>query len=119
MAINNGATEDSGTNEAATSRSLEVVVAGSPAVNEKQDSNKSKGDEKVNTSHAPFHKLFSSLLSSLDILLMVVGSIGLSMSNGLSLPFADPIVQERVIDKCSATKVVLVTNRCCKSCVQG
>ncbi|XP_048127331.1 ABC transporter B family member 11-like isoform X3 [Rhodamnia argentea] len=85
MAIESGATDDSGTNGAATSRSLEVVAAAakSPSVNEnEQDSNKSKGDEKVNS--VPFHKLFS-FADSTDKLLMVVGSIG-AVGNGISMP---------------------------------
>ncbi|KAF8042949.1 hypothetical protein BT93_A1322 [Corymbia citriodora subsp. variegata] len=85
MTIENGATEDSGTNEPTTSRSLEVAMAAakSPAMNEnEQDSNKSKGDEKVNS--VPFRKLFS-FADSTDMLLMVVGSIG-AVGNGLSLP---------------------------------
>ncbi|XP_030460441.1 ABC transporter B family member 11-like [Syzygium oleosum] len=87
MAIENGATEDSVTNEAATLRSLEMVAAAaaakSPAMNEnEQDSNKSKGDEKVNS--VPFHKLFS-FADSTDMLLMVVGSIG-AVGNGISMP---------------------------------
>ncbi|KAI6697647.1 hypothetical protein NL676_017766 [Syzygium grande] len=83
MAIENGATEDSVTTEATTSRSLEMVAAKSPTVNEnEQDSNKSKGDEKVNT--VPFHKLFS-FADSTDMLLMVVGSIG-AVGNGISIP---------------------------------
>ncbi|KAF8043116.1 hypothetical protein BT93_A1458 [Corymbia citriodora subsp. variegata] len=84
MAIENGAAEDSVTNEAATSRSLKVAAAKSPAVNEnEQDSNKSKGDEKVNL--VSFHKLFS-FADSTDMLLMVVGSIG-AVGNGISTPF--------------------------------
>ncbi|KAF8042952.1 hypothetical protein BT93_A1323 [Corymbia citriodora subsp. variegata] len=84
MAVENRATEDSGTNERATSRSLEAaaVVAKSPAVNEnEQDSNKSKGEEKEKV---PFHKLFS-FADSTDMLLMVVGSIG-AVGNGISMP---------------------------------
>ncbi|KAK3445779.1 hypothetical protein EUGRSUZ_A01005 [Eucalyptus grandis] len=85
MAIETSATEDSGTNGATTSRSLEVAMDAvkSPAVNEnEQDSNKSKGDEKGNS--VPFHKLFS-FADSTDMLLMVVGSIG-AVGSGLSMP---------------------------------
>ncbi|KAI3417880.1 uncharacterized protein J3R85_014152 [Psidium guajava] len=85
MAIENGATENSGTNEAATSRSLKVTaaVAESRDMNENEkDSNKSKEDEKGNS--VPFHKLFS-FADSTDMLLMVIGSIG-AVGNGLSLP---------------------------------
>ncbi|KAI6684262.1 hypothetical protein NL676_030175 [Syzygium grande] len=85
MVIKNGAAKDSGTNEATTSRSLEVAMmaAKSPAVNENElDSNKSKRDEKENL--VPFHKLFS-FADSTDTLLMVVGSIG-AVGNDLSLP---------------------------------
>ncbi|XP_030460439.1 ABC transporter B family member 11-like [Syzygium oleosum] len=83
MAIEDGATEDLVTDEATTSRSLEVVGTKSPTVNEnKQDSNKSKGDEKVNS--VPFHKLFS-FADSTDMLLMVVGSIG-AVANGICMP---------------------------------
>ncbi|KAI6684263.1 hypothetical protein NL676_030176 [Syzygium grande] len=81
MVIKNGATKDSVTNEATTSRSLEV--AKSPAVNENElDSNKSKRDEKGNL--VQFHKLFS-FADSTDTLLMVVGPIG-AVGNDLSLP---------------------------------
>ncbi|KAK3445783.1 hypothetical protein EUGRSUZ_A01009, partial [Eucalyptus grandis] len=83
MAIENGAAERSAANEAATSRLLEVVAAKSPAMNEnEQDSNKSKGDEKVNS--VPFHKLFS-FADSTDMLLMVVGLMG-AVGNGISMP---------------------------------
>lgn len=86
MAIETSATkEDSGTNGATTSRSLEVAMEAvkSPAVNEnEQDSDKSKGDEKGNS--VPFHKLFS-FADSTDMLLMVVGSIG-AVGSGLSMP---------------------------------
>lgn len=86
MAIETSATkEDSGTNGATTSRSLEVAMEAvkSPAVNKnEQDSDKSKGDEKGNS--VPFHKLFS-FADSTDMLLMVVGSIG-AVGSGLSMP---------------------------------
>ncbi|KAL3754344.1 hypothetical protein ACJRO7_001558 [Eucalyptus globulus] len=83
MAIENGAAERSAANEAATSKLLEVVAAKSPAMNEnEQDSNKSKGDEKVNS--VPFHKLFS-FADSTDMLLMVVGLMG-AVGNGISMP---------------------------------
>ncbi|KAF8024403.1 hypothetical protein BT93_F1556 [Corymbia citriodora subsp. variegata] len=83
MAIENGAAEDSVNNKATTSRGLEVAAVKSPAVNEnEQDSNKSKGDEKVNS--VPFYKLFS-FADSTDMLLMVVGSIG-AVGNGISMP---------------------------------
>ncbi|KAF8043117.1 hypothetical protein BT93_A1459 [Corymbia citriodora subsp. variegata] len=83
MANENGATEDSVIEEAAPSKSAEVVALKSPAINEnQQDSKKSKGDEKVNS--VPFHKLFS-FADSTDMLLMVVGSIG-AVGNGISMP---------------------------------
>ncbi|KAI6679087.1 hypothetical protein NL676_039883 [Syzygium grande] len=85
MVIKNGATKDSRTNEATTSRSLEVATMAtkSPSVNKNElDSNKSKRDEKGNL--VPFHKLFS-FADSTDILLMVVGSIG-AVGNDLFYP---------------------------------
>ncbi|KAF2325016.1 hypothetical protein GH714_022250 [Hevea brasiliensis] len=47
-----------------------------------QETEKSKGDEKTNS--VPFHKLFS-FADSLDILLMIVGTIG-AIGNGICLP---------------------------------
>ncbi|KAG8653337.1 hypothetical protein MANES_05G009400v8 [Manihot esculenta] len=79
MAEENGLNGVAKTHEASTSKTHEEKSA----INgNSQETEKSKGDEKTNT--VPFHKLFS-FADSLDILLMIVGTIG-AVGNGISLP---------------------------------
>ncbi|KAJ9171655.1 hypothetical protein P3X46_014987 [Hevea brasiliensis] len=71
------------TQEDITSKPHEEEQEKKPSINENsQETKKSKEDEKTNS--VPFHKLFS-FADSIDILLMIVGTIG-AVGNGISLP---------------------------------
>ncbi|KAF2304814.1 hypothetical protein GH714_038039 [Hevea brasiliensis] len=71
------------TQEASTSKSHEEEEEKKQSINgDSQETKKSKEDQKTNS--VPFHKLFS-FADSIDILLMIVGTIG-AVGNGISLP---------------------------------
>ncbi|KAJ9171650.1 hypothetical protein P3X46_014986 [Hevea brasiliensis] len=71
------------TQEASTSKSHEEEDEKKQSINgDSQETKKSKEDQKTNS--VPFHKLFS-FADSIDILLMIVGTIG-AVGNGISLP---------------------------------
>lgn len=83
MAEENGLNGVAGTQEAGTSKTYEEEEEKNPGINGNlQEAKKSKEDEKTNS--VPFHKLFS-FADSIDILLMIVGTIG-AVGNGISLP---------------------------------
>lgn len=76
MSLEDGLNGAIPSHEASTSKGLEVSKDGD------KESEKKKRDEK--TKRVPFYKLFS-FADSLDILLMIIGSIG-AIGNGIGTP---------------------------------
>ncbi|TXG63202.1 hypothetical protein EZV62_010196 [Acer yangbiense] len=82
MAMDNGLNGNTNSNEATTSKSLEVTEKGSSTSGDQPESEKSKENEKINT--VPFHKLFT-FADTTDVALMIIGTIG-ALGNGVSMP---------------------------------
>ncbi|KAK0581419.1 hypothetical protein LWI29_013583 [Acer saccharum] len=80
--MDNGLNGNTNSNEATTSKSLEVTEKGSSTSGDQPESEKSKENEKINT--VPFHKLFT-FADTTDVALMIIGTIG-ALGNGVSMP---------------------------------
>ncbi|KAK0582916.1 hypothetical protein LWI29_031058 [Acer saccharum] len=80
--MDNGLNGNTNSNEATTSKSLEVTEKGSSTSGDQPESEKSKENEKINT--VPFYKLFT-FADTTDVALMIIGTIG-ALGNGVSMP---------------------------------
>ncbi|KAK0581681.1 hypothetical protein LWI29_016795 [Acer saccharum] len=80
--MDNGLNGNTNSNEATTSKGLEVTEKGSSTSGDQPESEKSKENEKINT--VPFYKLFT-FADTTDVALMIIGTIG-ALGNGVSMP---------------------------------